>query len=61
MISSNGMDAGCDSGSPVGEDYAAPFRFEGRIKRLVFEMPNRSPRDEADVRKAEAAAAFVQQ
>jgi arylsulfatase len=61
MISSNGMDAGCDGGSAVSDDYEAPFAFEGRIKRLVFEMPDRPPRDEAAVARAEAAAAFAQQ
>jgi arylsulfatase len=60
MISSNGMDAGCDGGSPVG-DYVAPFAFQGRIRRLVFEMPDRSPREEVEVARAQAAAAFAQQ
>ena len=42
MISSNGMDAGSDSGSAVSDDYQAPFNFQGKINRLVIEMPDRS-------------------
>jgi arylsulfatase len=61
MISSNGMDAGYDSGSPVSDDYAAPFAFQGRIKRLVFDMPKRSKRDEAEAARTAVAAAFAQQ
>ena len=61
MISSNGMDAGYDGGSAVSDDYVAPFRFEGRIRRLVFEMQDRSRKDEADAVKAQAAAAFARQ
>jgi arylsulfatase len=61
MISSNGMDAGCDRGSAVSDDYSAPFEFEGEIKRLVFEMPERPRRDQAQVARTEAAVAFAQQ
>ena len=61
MISSNGMDAGCDGGSAVSDDYQEPFRFEGEIRRLVFEMPERSRKDEAEAQKAQAAAAFARQ
>ncbi len=61
MISSNGMDAGYDGGSAVSDDYQAPFRFQGEIKRLVFEMPQRSRKDEADAQKTEAAVAFARQ
>jgi arylsulfatase len=61
MISSNGMDAGFDGGSAVSDDYAAPFRFEGEIKRLVFETPERPRRDEAEAAKTAAAIAFAQQ
>ena len=61
MISSTGMDAGRDPGSPVGDDYAAPFAFEGKIVRLMFDMPERSKRDEKAARSAEAKAAMSRQ
>ena len=61
MISSTGMDAGRDAGSAVSDDYTAPFGFEGRIIRLVFEMPERTKRDEQAVQTAEAKAALARQ
>ncbi|MFN5509888.1 MAG: arylsulfatase [Burkholderiales bacterium] len=61
MISSYGMDAGRDSGSPVSDDYDVPFEFQGRIRRLVFEMPRRNKRDEAASRAAESASAMARQ
>jgi Sulfatase len=54
MISSYGMDAGRDSGSAVGDDYQAPFEFQGRILQLVFDMPARNKRDEKAVRATKA-------
>jgi arylsulfatase len=61
MISSNGMDVGCDPGSAVSDDYVAPHRFEGRIRRLVFEMPPRSRDDEREAARVEAAVAMARQ
>ena len=61
MISSTGMDAGRDPGSPVSDDYAAPFEFQGKIVRLVFDMPERSRRDETSAQSAEAKAAMSRQ
>ena len=61
MISSNGMDAGRDAGSPVGEGYAPPFEFQGRIRRLVFELPERPRRDERVTSVLEAKAAMQRQ
>ncbi len=54
MISAYGMDAGRDSGSAVGNDYQAPFDFQGRIVQLVFDMPARNKRDEKAVRSTKA-------
>ncbi len=54
MISSYGMDAGRDSGYAVGNDYQAPFDFQGKIRQLVFEMPARNKRDEKAVRTTKA-------
>lgn len=39
MISSTGMDIG-RSLSPVTADYAAPFTYPGRIRQVVFEIPD---------------------
>jgi arylsulfatase len=61
MISSNGMDAGRDAGSPVGEGYEPPFAFKGKIKRLVFEMLERPKRDERLSAALAAKAAMKRQ
>jgi arylsulfatase A-like enzyme len=61
MISSTGMDAGRDPGSPVSDDYPSPFDFGGRILRLVFETPERGRREQAEAQKAEAKAAMARQ
>jgi arylsulfatase len=61
MISSYGMDAGRDSGSPVSDDYDVPFEFQGRIRKLVFDMPRRNKRDEAAAREAQNASAMARQ
>jgi arylsulfatase len=61
MISSNGMDAGCDAGSAVSDDYAAPFNFQGKITRLVFEMAGRPPKDEAEALAVKAKVEMARQ
>jgi arylsulfatase len=61
MISANGMDAGRDAGSAVSDDYQAPFDFQGRIRRLMFEMPERSGKDERAAKVAEIKAAVARQ
>ena len=43
IISSTGMDIGRDSLSPVTDDYKAPFKFTGTIKRVNFELPRYKP------------------
>jgi arylsulfatase len=53
MISSAGMDAGRDAGSSVSDDYEPPFDFQGQIKRLVIELPERSRRAEAEAQTAQ--------
>ena len=40
---------GYDSGLPVTPDYKAPFRFTGRIARVVVEVDAAKP-DDADAR-----------
>jgi len=36
---------GYDAGATVSDDYKAPFRFTGRIKRVVVDVEGRAPRD----------------
>ena len=43
MISSIGMDIGRDAGSPITDDYKAPFPFSGVIRRVVIDVPERTP------------------
>jgi len=43
MISSTGLDIGKDGLSPVTEDYKAPFKFTGTIKRVDVELPRYRP------------------
>jgi arylsulfatase len=61
MISSNGMDAGCDGGSAVSDDYQSPFTFQGKITRLVIEMPDRSKKDEAEAMAVKAKVEMARQ
>ena len=61
MISSNGMDAGCDGGSAVSDDYEAPFVFQGKISRLVIELPDRSKKDEAEAAAVKAKVEMSRQ
>lgn len=61
MISSNGMDAGCDAGSAVSDDYSAPFNFQGKIARLVFDMAGRPPKDEAEAQAVKAKVEMARQ
>ena len=61
MISSNGMDAGCDAGSAVSDDYSAPFTFQGKIARLVFDMPGRPAKDEAEAMAVKAKVEMSRQ
>jgi len=54
MISAQGMDVGRDPGSPVTDDYKAPFPFTGDIKKLVIDIPKRlRPDQKEEAQKAE--------
>ena len=49
--SGEGLCCGYDSGLPVTDDYRAPFRFTGRIERVVVEIDDATPTDgEAQLR-----------
>jgi arylsulfatase len=43
MISSTGLDIGKDGLSPVTNDYKAPFKFTGTIKRVDVDLPRYRP------------------
>jgi arylsulfatase len=37
-LTAEGLCCGYDSGVPVTDDYTAPFRFTGTIKRVVVDL-----------------------
>ncbi len=51
------LDVGEDTGTPVSEDYRVPFRFTGRLKRVLIRLGDEalSAEDEEQVRRAKAA------
>ncbi|MEW6584276.1 MAG: arylsulfatase [Nitrospirota bacterium] len=55
------FDIGEDSGSSVSEDYAAPNKFSGTIKKVVIDVQpaNLSADDERKIRNAERKARLV--
>lgn len=54
MISAQGMDMGRDGGSPVTDDYEAPFPFTGEIIKLLIDIPKRlTPAQKEDTMKVE--------
>jgi arylsulfatase len=55
--SGEGLCCGYDSGLPVTDDYRAPFRFTGRIRRVVVEVDGPEHADP----EAEARAAMKEQ
>ena len=57
MISSTGMDIG-RSLSPVNGEYSAPFTYQGRIDKVIFEIPEGMPRGEV---KAQVRAEMTKQ
>jgi arylsulfatase len=61
MISTLGMDIGRDPGAPVSTDYAAPFAFEGTIKRIAFDLPERGAEAERQAERAQIKADMARQ
>jgi arylsulfatase len=55
--SGEGLCCGYDGGLPVTEDYRAPFRFTGRIARVIVEVDG----SEALDAEAEARSAMIEQ
>ncbi|MCC6174962.1 MAG: arylsulfatase [Chloroflexi bacterium] len=55
-VTAEGLCCGYDSGLPVTDDYAAPFRFTGTIRRVVVDVDGSPAADpEAQTRAALAA------
>ncbi|MEZ5652519.1 MAG: arylsulfatase [Burkholderiaceae bacterium] len=54
LISWSGLDIGRDRGSPV-DDYAAPFTFEGELRKVTFEAGTQDPLDGDALGRAEMA------
>jgi arylsulfatase len=61
MISTLGMDIGRDAGAAVSTDYVAPFAFEGTIKRVTFDLPDRGPEAERQAERAQIRADMARQ
>ena len=55
--SGEGLCCGYDSGLPVTEEYRAPFRFTGRIARVLVEVDGAEPIDA----EAEARSVMIEQ
>ena len=51
------LDCGEDTGTPVTEDYHVPFKFTGKIKKVVVDLtPEQlSVEDKAKAKETEAA------
>jgi hypothetical protein len=54
FISWSGLDIGCDRGSPVA-DYAAPFAFMGKLRKVTVTMDADQVLDGESIGKAEMA------
>jgi arylsulfatase len=56
-----GVSLGTDAGSPVMEDYPAPFTFTGAVKRALIDVSGENIEDKEAVAKAYLAAAMARQ
>jgi arylsulfatase len=54
MISFSGLDIGLDRGSPVA-DYAAPFQFTGKLRKVTVVMDEDQSLDDEAVGATEMA------
>jgi arylsulfatase A-like enzyme len=56
------LDIGEDTGTPVSEDYQVPFRFTGRLNKVVIKLSttNLSPKDVEAIEKAEAQLEVIE-
>jgi hypothetical protein len=51
-----GADVGMDGGTPVTEDYAAPFKFGGKIARVTVDVKDMAAADQKASAEAQKAA-----
>jgi arylsulfatase len=51
------LDIGEDTGTPVSEDYRVPFKFTGKLKRVLIGLTDAklTAEDEEEIRRAKAA------
>ena len=52
---------GRDDGSGVSDDYDGAFPFQGKIKEVVFDLPQQKSRDAQASKQAEADIALARQ
>ncbi len=50
--SGEGLCCGYDSGLPVTDDYRSPFRFTGRIDKVIVEVEDAPPADDGALLRA---------
>jgi arylsulfatase len=56
------LDLGEDTGTPVSEDYRVPFKFSGKLNRVLIRLSDSplSAEDEEQIRRAKAAITLSQ-
>ena len=53
-----GADVGADEGTPVTEDYTAPFKFTGTIDKVTIELKEMKAADNEKAEKSHKEAAL---
>ncbi len=53
-----GADVGADEGTPVTEAYKVPFKFTGKIARVIIELKEMKKADNDSAEQARKAAAL---
>ena len=56
------LDIGEDTGTPVSKDYEVPFRFTGKLNRVLVRLGDSklTPEDEEQIRRAKAAIGMAE-
>ncbi len=56
------LDIGEDTGTPVSEDYRVPFKFTGKLNRVVIRLGDEklSPEDEEQIRRAKIMLSILE-
>ena len=57
-----GADVGADEGTPVTEEYKAPFKFTGNLKKVVIDLTpeNLTAEDDQKLKEGKAAIGVAQ-